>query len=52
MAPEAMPMNLTVTVSGLTVGKQYNLYRYETTARPLPSSPLNVPTCSFNAYCE
>ena len=48
VAPAAMPMNLTVTVSGLTAGKTYNLYRYQSGVRPLPKGPLNVPSTDFN----
>ena len=47
--PTPMPLNLTATVSGLTSGKSYNLYRYQTSVRPLPQGPLNVPSSNFNA---
>ena len=47
-APTPMALTLTATVSGLTVGKSYNLYQYRFTARPLRGA-LNVPTSSFNA---
>lgn len=40
--PPAMPLTLTVTVSGLRVGTKYDLYRY--------GSVSNVPTSSFNAH--
>lgn len=42
--PEAMPMTLEVTVSGLTPGKSYTLYRYD--------ASCNVPVADFheNAY--
>jgi hypothetical protein len=38
--PEAMPLDLTVTVSGLTTGVQYVMYRY--------NDEEKVPTGSFN----
>ena len=48
VAPTPMPLNLTVTVLGLTPGLSYNLYQYRATARPL-MGPLDVPDSSFNA---
>jgi len=39
--PAPRPVTLTITVSGLTPGKTYNLYRY--------SSMAAVPESSFNA---
>ncbi|HEV2361493.1 MAG TPA: hypothetical protein VGS21_07315 [Acidimicrobiales bacterium] len=39
--PAPMPLTLTVTVSGLTPGRSYDLYRYD--------SVTVVPTASFNA---
>lgn len=48
VAPAAMLLNLTVTVSKLTAGKTYNLYRYQSIVRPLPRGPLNVPASDFN----
>ena len=47
-APTKMPLTLTATVSGLTLGKSYNLYQYRNTTRPLRGA-LNVPTSNFNA---
>jgi hypothetical protein len=46
--PAAMSLTLTATVSRLVVGKAYNLYRYQTSATPLPRGPLAVPSASFN----
>ena len=39
--PAASPLTLTITVSGLTPGVLYNLYRYDNVAK--------IPTASFNA---
>jgi hypothetical protein len=40
--PKAMPIMLTITISGLKPGISYKLYRYNTLE--------SVPECNFNAY--
>jgi hypothetical protein len=46
--PTAFSLQLTVHISGLTPGNTYNLYRYNTSVRPL-LGPLSVPTSDFNS---
>ena len=41
LRPAASKLNLTITVSGLSSGVQYNLYKY--------NSYTKIPTSSFNA---
>jgi hypothetical protein len=48
-APTPMSITLQANVTGLTAGVDYQLYRYDFGARPLPNAPLAVPTSDFNA---